>query len=57
MLSGLFGDGKYTGYIVTSYGLSFLVLGVLCLYLALDLSKQWRVLRELEKDSGRKSWK
>ena len=54
MLSGLFNDGPYTGYIAASYGITFVVLGVLCLYLARDLSKQWRALRELEKETGRK---
>jgi len=57
MLSGLFSDDKYLGYIVASYGLSFVILGALCLYLALDLSKQWRLLRQLEKETGKKSWK
>ncbi len=57
MLSGLFSDDKYLGYIAASYGLSFVILGALCLYLALDLSKQWRLLRQLEKETGKKSWK
>lgn len=56
MLSGLFGGDAHAGYIVASYGITLLVLGVLCLYLARDLSKQWRLLRELEKDSGKRSW-
>jgi len=56
MLSGLLGDNPHTGYIAASYGLTFLVLGVLCLYLAYDLRKQWRLLRELEKDTGKRRW-
>ena len=54
MLSELFSGSPHTGYIVASYGITFAVLGVLCLYLARDLSKQWRALRELEKETGKK---
>ncbi len=57
MLDWLFGNGAYTGFIVVSYGLTFLVLGVLSLILALDLRKQWRALRLLEQETGRRSWK
>ena len=56
MLNGLFGTDPHTGYIIASYGISALVLGILSLYLARDLSKQWRLLRQLEKDSGKRSW-
>jgi len=52
----LFGTDPHAGYIVASYGISILVLGVLCLYLARDLSKQWRALRELEKATGKQRW-
>ncbi len=57
MLAQLFGDDANIGFIVVSYGLTFAVLGALCLYLALDLSKQWRILRALEKETGKQRWK
>ena len=56
MLSGWFGGDTNAGYIVASYGITFVVLGILCLYLALDLSKQWRMLRKLEKETGKRRW-
>lgn len=56
MFSGLFGNDPHTGYIVASYGITFLVLGFLCVFVARDSIKQWRSLRELEKDSGKRRW-
>jgi hypothetical protein len=57
MLAQLFGEDANISFIVVSYGITFTVLGVLCLYLALDLNKQWRVLRALEKETGKQRWK
>jgi len=57
MLAQLFGDDANIGFIVVSYGLTFTVLGALCLYLALDLSRQWQILRALEKETGKQRWK
>ena len=56
MFSEFFGNDPHTGFIVASYGISIAVLGFLSLYLVRDLNKQWRLLRELEKDTDRKSW-
>ncbi len=53
MLNGLFASDAHAGYIIASYGITGLVLVILCLYLVRDLSKQWRQLRKLEKETGK----
>lgn len=56
MLSNLLGSDPHAGFIAASYGLSFVVLTILTLYLVRDLKSQWKSLRELEKETGKQRW-